>query len=289
MSRLTHPDFHLTEEPGPHRIFILSGGTGASAEQIVHTVLAQFPNSQVQITTIPSLRTEEQVIEALQHAQARRATVVYTLVDHRLRRYTCQAAQELGVFAVDLMGDLIEHLASVLNTQPLEQPGLYRRLNEAYFDRVAAIEYTMAHDDGQRPDTWEQAEIVLVGASRVGKTPLSMYLAVLGWKVANVPLVPQLDVPPQLNLLDWKRVFGLTISPAQLVALRRERQRRMGVRGPSDYTHPQKVFEELNEIENFCRERSYLLLDVSDKPIETSADEVLQVMDRRFGPHPRRG
>lgn len=280
---------HLPEKSRPHPIFILSGGMGTSAEQVVHTILAQFPDNHVRITTIPNLRTEDQVLEALQHAQARGATVVYTLVDKELRQYTSQVAQALEIFALDLMGDLIEHLATVLNTQPLEQPGLYRRLNEAYFGRVAAIEYTMAHDDGLRPDTWEQAEIVLVGASRVGKTPLSMYLAVLGWKVANVPLVPELELPDQLNLLDWKRVIGLTISPAQLVALRKERQQRLGVRGPSDYIHPQKVFEELDHIERTCRERGYILIDVTDKPIETSADEILQIMDRRFGPHHRRG
>lgn len=289
MADMTNSSSYLPPKPRLHPIFILSGGMGASAEQVVHTVLAQFPDNHIQITTIPSLRTEDQVLEALQHAQARSATVVYTLVDRDLRQYTCQKAQDLGVFAIDLMGDLIEHLAVVLNTQPLEQPGLYRRLNEAYFGRVAAIEYTMAHDDGLRPDTWEEAEIVLVGASRVGKTPLSMYLAVLGWKVANVPLVPELELPAQLNLLDWKRVIGLTISPAQLVALRKERQQRLGVRGPSDYIQPQKVFEELDHIEKTCRERGYILIDVTDKPIETSADEILQVMDRRFGPHHRRG
>lgn len=289
MDPSAQPGSPLPENRQPHPIFILSGGMGASAEQVVHTILAQFPDSRVQITTFPNLRSEDQVLEALQHAQALGATVVYTLVDQRLRLYTSQLARDLHIFAVDLMGDLIEHLAIVLKARPLEQPGLYRRLNEAYFGRVAAIEYTMAHDDGLRPDTWEEAEIVLVGASRVGKTPLSMYLAVLGWKVANVPLVPELEFPAQLNLLDWKRIIGLTISPAQLVALRKERQRRLGAHGPSDYTHPQKVFEELEHIENICRERGYILIDVTDKPIETSADEILQIMDRRFGPQHRRG
>lgn len=273
----------------PHAIFILSGGMGASAEQVLHTVLAQFPDSRVNITTIPNLRSPEQIQEALQHARTRKATVIHTLVDHELRELTCQLTQELEIHAVDLMGDLIEHLAQVLKADPLEQPGLYRRLNEAYFDRVLAIEYTMAHDDGQRPETWEEAEIVLVGASRVGKTPLSMYLSVLGWRVANIPLVPELGIPDGLERIDWKRVIGLTIAPGQLLAFRKERQRRLGTRGPSDYINPQKVFDELAQIEHLCFERGYTQLDVTDKPIETTADEILQLMDRRFGPHPRRG
>lgn len=280
---------HSGESTQPHHIFILSGGSGTSAEQVVHTVLAQFPESRIRITTIPNIRSEDQIQETLVHAQARRATVVYTLVDRQLRQYTRQIAAQLDLHAIDLMGDLIERLTFTLDTEPLEQPGLYRRLNEAYFGRVAAIEFTIAHDDGQRPDSWEEAEIVLVGASRVGKTPLSMYLAVLGWKVANVPLIPQVETPKELSLLDWKRVIGLTIAPAQLVTLRKERQRRLGVRGLSDYTQPQKVFEELSYIEQICRERGYTLLDVTEKPIETSADEILHLMDRRFGPHQRRG
>ncbi len=280
---------HLSGKSTSHTIFILSGGMGASAEQVLHTVLAQFPDSRVNITTIPNLRSAEQIQEALEHARARQATVIYTLVDHVLRDRTRQIAEELQISAIDLMGDLIEHLALVLNARPLEQPGLYRRLNEAYFDRVLAIEYTMAHDDGQRPEAWEEADIVLVGASRVGKTPLSMYLSVLGWRVANIPLVPELGIPDGLSRIDWKRVIGLTIAPGQLLAFRKERQRRLGTRGPSDYIHPQKVFEELSLIEQLCRENGYTLLDVTDKPIETTADEILQLMDRRFGPHPRRG
>jgi hypothetical protein len=277
------------ERPVPHAINILSGGLGASAEQVVHTVLAQFPESRVKVTTIPNLRNADQVREAMQHAKIRQATVIYTLVDHQLRAQTSQMAGELGVFAIDLMGDLIEHLVEVLGAQPLEQPGLYRRLNEAYFGRVAAIEYTIAHDDGQRPETWEDAEIVLVGASRVGKTPLSMYLSVLGWKVANIPLVPLLDLPAELDQLDWKRVIGLTIAPGQLLAFRKERQHRLGVPGPSDYIHPQKLFEELQYVEQVCRQAGFTLLDVTDKPIETSADEIMQLMDRRFGDHRRSG
>ncbi len=286
-------NYSLSNQPSerstPHPIFILSGGMGASAEQVLHTVLAQFPDSRVNITTIPNLRSPEQIQEALQHAQARQATVIYTLVDHELRDRARQLAEDLQISAIDLMGDLIEHLTLVLNARPLEQPGLYRRLNEAYFDRVSAIEYTMAHDDGQRPETWEEAEIVLVGASRVGKTPLSMYLSVLGWRVANIPLVPELGIPDGLGRIDWKRVIGLTIAPGQLLAFRRERQRRLGTRGPSDYIHPQKVFDELKLIEQLCRANGYTLLDVTDKPIETTADEILQLMDRRFGSHPRRG
>ena len=273
----------------PHLIYILSGGSGASGEQLVHTVLAQFPNSHVRVTTIPHLRTSDQVEEILSLAQAKHATVVHTLVDSRLRAQAVTLAVRLGVVALVLLGDLISHLEPLLGESAREEPGLYRKLNQAYFDRVVAIEYTMSHDDGQRSETWDQADIVLVGASRVGKTPLSLYLSVLGWKVANVPLVLQLAVPEAISRLDWKRVFGLKIAPAQLLAFRQERQRRLGTTGPSDYTNPQMLFEELEFVDQICHQAGYSVIDATDKPIETSADEVIRWMERRFGTQRRRG
>ena len=279
---------HRPVKPDPHIIYILSGGSGDSGEQLVYTVLAQFPNSRVQVTTVPHVRSLDQVEEILGHAQARQATVVHTLVDSGVRKEVVALAARLGVTALDLMGELIGHLEPILGETAREEPGLYRKLNQAYFERVVAIEYTMSHDDGQRPETWEQADIVLVGVSRVGKTPLSLYLSVLGWKVANIPLLPQLVVPETLSRLDWKRVFGLKIAPAQLLAFRQERQHRLGTSGPSDYTNPQMLFEELEFVEKICRQSGYSLIDVTDKPIETSADEIMRWMERRFGTQRRR-
>ena len=231
--------------PFQHSILIVSGGAGASGEQLVHTVLAQFPHSRVQVTTIPNIRFVEQIDEAIDQAQADGATLVHTLVDEHMRTYLATNAEARGVVALDLMGTLIDRLGAVLEQQPAGQPGLYRQLNKAYFDRVAAIEYTMAHDDGKSPDTWNQAEIVLAGVSRAGKTPLSLYLSVLGWKVANVPLVPGLELARQFFELDPQRVFGLKVEAGQLLAFRQQRQQRLGVSGPSDYVNPEKVLEEL--------------------------------------------
>jgi regulator of PEP synthase PpsR (kinase-PPPase family) len=272
-----------------HTILIASGGAGASGEQLVHTVLAQFPHSQVRVVTVPHLRSDNQIDELVARAAEERATLVHTMVDHELRsRLIAQAAHQ-GVAAIDAMGPLIEQLESVLGETPLEEPGLYRQLNRAYFERVEAIEFSMTHDDGRHPEGWTEAEIVLVGASRVGKTPLSLYLSVMGWKVANQPLVLGFDPPEMLHWLDRKRVIGLKIAPAQLLAFRHERQQRLGVPGPSAYTDAQKVFEELQTIEQICKRSGFSLVDVTDKPIEASADEVIRLITNRFGPHARPG
>jgi [pyruvate, water dikinase]-phosphate phosphotransferase / [pyruvate, water dikinase] kinase len=272
-----------------HTILIASGGSGTSGEQLVHTVLAQFPQSRVRVVTVPHLRSEDQLAQVVEQASVEGATLVHTLVDSRLRSFLVNLAARRAVIAIDLMGPLIERLESVLGEQSLGKPGLYRLLNKAYFDRVEAMEFSMTHDDGRHPEGWPQAEVVLVGASRVGKTPLSLYLSVLGWKVANIPIVPELEPPQGLYQLDPQRVIGLSIAPAQLLSFRQERQKRLGVTGSGDYTDPQRIFEELQAVERICKRAGISLLDVTDKPIETSAEEVIRLITGRFGTRQRPG
>lgn len=155
------------KQSGSHTIYIVSGGAGASGEQLVQTVLAQFGDSRAQVIVVPNIRLKDQLDDLVQRAKKENATLVYTLVDGTLRRYFANKALQAGITAIDLMGPMLDHLTLALDQLPLEQPGLYRRLHKPYFDRVAAIEYIMAHDDGQRPDEWRQAEILLLGVSRV--------------------------------------------------------------------------------------------------------------------------
>jgi regulator of PEP synthase PpsR (kinase-PPPase family) len=205
------------------------------------------------------------------------------MVDADLRSALSQYADEYGVVAIDLMGPLLDRLSTQLQQDPLSQPGLYRRLNQAYFERVAAIDYAMAHDDGLDAEGWPAAEIVIVGVSRVGKTPLSMYLAVLGWKVANVPLVPGIDPPPSLYELDPRRVIGLTIDPMRLVFHREERRRRLGAPGLKAYTDPKAVSGEVETAQQWCDRAGFSVIDVTDKPIEASANQIMDMITRRFG------
>jgi regulator of PEP synthase PpsR (kinase-PPPase family) len=164
---------------------------------------------------------------------------------------------------------------------PLAQPGLYRKLHKEYFERVAAIEYSMAHDDGKDPAGWHAAEIVLAGVSRTGKTPLSLYLSVLGWKVANVPIIPGVRVSQELFRIDQRRVMGLTIEPGQLLIHRQQRQTRLGAPGFSAYVDPAAVYEEVQVAEKEFRERGFAIVDVTDKTIETSAEEIIRLVTRQ--------
>ncbi|CAG0929326.1 Putative pyruvate, phosphate dikinase regulatory protein [Thermoflexales bacterium] len=265
----------------PPPIYIVSGGIGASGEQLVQTVLTQFPDSNVPLITVGNVRQATQIKRVVAQAQKTGGTIVHTLVDDRLRHRLIDLALAANVVAVDLMGSLLSRLETVLNREALGKPGLYRQFHRAYFERVSAIEFTMAHDDGQQPAGWPQAEIVLAGVSRAGKTPLSMYLAVLGWKVANVPLVPEVPPPPDLFKLDRRRVIGLTIRPDQLIVFREQRYARLGVSTPIDYIHPRRIGEEVQAALKVFRRGRFAVIDVTDKPIETSADEIIKLIESR--------
>jgi regulator of PEP synthase PpsR (kinase-PPPase family) len=228
------------------------------------------------------VREATQIEEVVNQAASTSGTIIHTLVDVDLRQAMIRLARNRNVTAIDPIGRLLSHLANVLEQAPSGQPGLYRQLRQAYFDRVEAIEFTMQHDDGLRPEGWSRAEIVLAGVSRTGKTPLSMYLAVRGWKVANVPLVREVPPPPELLQLDHHRVIGLLIDPGQLVAHRQQRQRRLQAGGGSSYTDPTKLYEELEAARKLYRQHGFAIVDVTDKPIEESADEVVAMITRRL-------
>ncbi len=266
--------------PGSPAIFILSGGVGASGEQLVNTVLAQFPGNNVSTHTIGNIRHPDQITRALKQAKMVGGLVLYTLVDDRLSGQLVIEAQEMGVQIIDLMGPLITWLSATLHQLPLQQPGKYRQLHRDYYDRVSAIDYTLDHDDGKNLEGWPQAEVVLVGVSRSGKTPLSVYLAVLGWKVANFPLVPEIPVPDALFELDPGRVFGLTIDPEQLLVYRRQRQARLGVSEASSYTDLDAIREELQQAKKVFRQGRFEVINMTDKTIEQTADEIIR---RRAG------
>lgn len=263
------------------QVYIVSGGVGSSGEQLVYTVLAQFPDRQVPVTTFGNVRRPEEISKIVAQAKNSHAIIVHTLVDSRLRSQLMKQAREAGVPEFDRMGDLIDRLSEALGQKPAEQPGLYRKLHQDYFERIGAIEFTMAHDDGKNPAGLANAEIVLAGVSRVGKTPLSMYLSVLGWKVANVPVILGVEPPQELFQVDPRRVIGLIIEPGQLLLHRQQRQSRLGTQAPSAYTDPQAIFEEIDWSLRLFKRHGFTVINVTDKPIESSADEIIRLIARQ--------
>ncbi len=259
-------------------IYVISGGNGASGTLLLQTVLAQFEHCDSPIQTMPMVADAEDTEALVMQAQQDGALIVHTMVDPAVRKSLIGSAKHHHVQQVDLFGGLLEALATHLGESPLNHPGRYYQLNRHYFDRIAAMEYTLAHDDGQRPDGWAEADIILTGVSRTGKTPLSVYLSVLGWKVANIPIVPRWSVPEMLQKIDPQRVIGLTIDLDRLLALRLQRYRHIGISANADYINPQAIEQELEEANRLCRRAGFHVLDVTQRPIESSANEVLHLL-----------
>ncbi|HEY66205.1 MAG TPA: kinase/pyrophosphorylase [Caldilineae bacterium] len=262
-------------------IFIVSGGAGASGRQVVNTALAQFPQTQMPVIVVPHVRAREEIEAVAVQAAACRGLIVHTLVDPDLREAMYAAAREHHIVAIDLMGPLLTHLTELIGQEPAGQPGLYRQLNQAYLQRIEAIDFTVQHDDGRRVEELDQAEIVLVGVSRVSKTPLSIYLSTRGWKVANVPIVINTSPPPKLFELHPRKVIGLTLRPDRLAAIRRQRAHRLTGDTLRDYASPQVIAHELAYAHEQFRRGGWPVLDMTHKSIEEAAAEVVALVTRR--------
>ena len=274
---------HKPDKPCFAPIYIISGGTGASGLQLVNTVLAQFPGFEVPVVAKAHVNSITQLQDVLDQSEQTGGIIVHTLVDTLLRNTMNSLGSKGSVPVIDLMGVLMEHLSEMLDSNPVCRPGLYHNLNKRYFDRVEAIEFSIAHDDGLNPQDLDKAEIVLAGVSRVGKTPLAMYLAMQGFKTANVPFIPGQSPLPELDQVEPGRVIGLTIDETRLVSHRKDRKEKLRLDRHGGYSDLKMIFDELEQARKIFRQKGYSMIDITDKPLETSADEIVKIITRRFG------
>lgn len=266
----------------PPPVFIISGGAGALGKHVARIALSQFRLDELEIVVIPQVRAPAQLADALEQVTARGGIILHTMVDPVMRRELVAMAAQRNILAIDTIGSAVDQMSTVFGLTPLGQPGLYHGEEEAYMERIKAIEYTVDHDDGRNPSELHEADVVLTGVSRVGKTPLSIYLSVLGWKVANVPLVAGIGAPDELFQIDRRRVVGLIIDPGELSEHRRWRQRRMANTAGRSYTDPSNLYDELEMARRVFRKGGFAVIDVTGKPVEESADEIIALVTRWF-------
>ncbi len=260
-------------------IFILSDGTGETADQMIKAAIVQYVRSGLRIIRYKNVRTESQVAAIFEEAHHVNALIVYTVVSENIRMFIHKMSEQSGISSVDLLGPLLALLSQSLAKDPKSEPGSFHQVNENYFKRIEAIEFTVKHDDGKYPDNLEAADIILVGLSRTSKTPLSVYLSYKGWKVANVPVVKDIPLPERLFLTDQRKIVGLIIDPEHLVRIRKERLLKMGEALSGDYANLDKVIEEIEYCKNiFKKNRRWPVFDVSGKALEETAAEVERVI-----------
>lgn len=259
------------------RIYLFSDATGETVERVVRAALTQFKNVDVKLHRMSRLRTREDISLSLDEAAKQPGVIFYTLVDNELAQFLYNEANQRQLEAIDLITPLLFRLASLLGIRPQEEPGLLYQLNSEYYKRMEAVDFTVKQDDGQEPRNLYKADIVLVGVSRTSKTPLSMYLAHKGYKVANVPLVMGIEPPVELYQVENNRVVGLIIDAKRLVDIRSARLRNMRQSPRGSYADYQGVEEELA----FCRKiyrkhPEWQVIDVTSKSVEESAAEILK-------------
>jgi regulator of PEP synthase PpsR (kinase-PPPase family) len=265
-----------------HMIYIASCGEGINAFHLLQSALVQFPLNDITVVKVPHIRTEFQVEDVIEKAKSTGSLIFHTIVNRDLRELLILKGSEQKVETIDLMGPVLSKIESFLENEPLEQPGLYRKIHYVDLAQVTAIEFALAHDDGMNYEDLADAEIVMVGLSRAGKTPLAMYMAVMGWKVANVPLVIGVPMPEILKRIDRRRIIALNINLEQLSAHRKMRQESLGASDMYAYTSKKDILREIEYARRYYLTNGYSMVDVSNKPIETSAEEIIEMITRRF-------
>ena len=266
-------------------IHLIADSTGESCVRVARAAVAQFPGREFRFVRHRRITNTSRLMAALDAIKERRGlptAVIYTLVDRELAAIVERACRELEMPFADLMSDALRALEAISGEEADEQPLRPVAVEADYFTRIAAIDFAVRHDDGAHPPLLREADIVLVGASRSGKTPLSIFLGYLGYKVANVPLVPPIAPPEELFLVDRWRVVGLTMDADRLKMIRDRRVQGLGVRGMKDgYVDLAHIAAELDEIRLIHRRLGCPVLDTTGLALEESAARIVDLVDDR--------
>jgi regulator of PEP synthase PpsR (kinase-PPPase family) len=272
----------------PHRtgsyfhLHLVSDATGETLTTVARAATAQYIKMVPVEHVYPLVRTQKQLDRVLAEIEESPGIVLYTLLEEDLVKRLEDHCRQLGLPSLSILGPVLQLLQSYLGTETTHRIGAQHTLNADYFKRIDALNYTMLHDDGQHLDGLEDADVVLVGVSRTSKTPTSIYIANRGIKTANVPLVPGIAAPSQLDSLARPLVVGLYASPERIVQIRQNRL--LGLRAHSDddsYIDRKAVAEEVAFSRKLCAKHNWPTIDVTRRSIEETAAAVLKLLAER--------
>jgi regulator of PEP synthase PpsR (kinase-PPPase family) len=262
-------------------LHLLSDSTGETLEMIAKAAIAQFDGADIQRHFWPMVRSRQHLDRIVPELADNPGLVLFTLVNEDTRTRLEEHCHTLGLPAVPVLDAVTAALEAQLGQEAHGRPGRQHLMDEAYFARVAAIQYTIAHDDGIAWDEWEEADILLAGVSRSSKTPTSIYLANRGYKVANIPLVIESPPPPQLFGLRHPLVVGLTTAPERLVQIRRNRLLTIADGQESSYADAEKVAAEVQFARRLFADNGWPVIDVTRRSIEETAAAIIRLHNER--------
>ena len=264
-----------------YQIYLISDSTGETLDRIFLALKAQFPNFEYETNHFSFTRTESQTLTILKQAKKdKNSIILYTIVNSKLAKYLTEKAYERKIPCFGVLGDLILNFSKVLNQKASHQPSGQHILNEEYYDRIEAIQFTMNHDDGNQMDDIEKSDIILLGVSRTSKTPTAIYLANRGFKTSNIPLVNENSIPPKVTKKNFRPcVVGLFTEAERLYDLRKNRLNSLKEDQNSEYINIDKIRDELNSARKLFKENNWPTIDVTRKSVEETAASVIKIFE----------
>ena len=264
-----------------YQIYLISDSTGETLDRIFMAIKAQFKNIDYKIHTYSFTRTENQILKILSDAEkSANSIILYSIVDSSLAKYLANISNNKNIPCFGVLGDLILSFSKLLNQKASHEPSGQHVLNEEYYERIAAIQFTMNHDDGNLIKDIGKSDIILLGVSRTGKTPTSIYLANKGFKTSNIPLINEHSIPKKLK--DNPRlacVIGLNTEPERLVDIRKNRMNSIKETENKSYTDFDRIREEVDEAKKTFRKYKWPTIDVTRKSVEETAASIIKIYE----------
>ena len=262
-----------------YQIYLISDSTGETLDRIFLALKAQFKNIEYKVHSYSFTRTENQILKILEDAKKNENSVIlYTIVDNNLAKYLANMSDQKKIPCFGVLGNLILNFSKILNQKASHEPSGQHVLNDEYYDRIEAIQFTMNHDDGNLANDIEKSDIILVGVSRTSKTPTSIYLANKGFKTSNIPLVNENSLPKMLR--DNPKitcVVGLNTEPERLVDLRKNRMNSLKETENIKYTDIEIIKKEIEDAKKTFRKYKWPSIDVTRKSVEETAASVIKI------------
>ena len=270
----------MTEREHLFHLHLVSDSTGETLSSISRSALAQFEGVEAIEHTWTLVRTKGQMTRVIEGIRLQPGIVMYTIVEEDLRNQLTEACQELKVPCIAVLSRIVRMLSAYLGVEVKARVGRQYALDEDYFSRIEAVNFALAHDDGQSTDNLEEADVVLVGVSRTSKTPTCVYLSYRGYYAANVPYVKNCPLPETLFQLHEPLVVGLVISPERLVQIRKSRLVNLHEERDTDYVDIEVIKEEVAEARKLFSKYKWPVIDVTRKSIEESAATIIQLFEQ---------
>ena len=263
-----------------YNVYLVSDSTGETLDRIFLSLKSQFANFEYEKKEFAFVRTEHQIDKIIKETSGlKNSLILYTIVETKLAKYIANQSQLQNIPCFGILGNLILNFSKLLNQKAIHKPSAQHVLDDDYYKRIEAIQFTMTHDDGKKIDDLNNADVILLGVSRTSKTPTSIYLANRGYKTINIPLVLDQKIPKDLISNRKACIIGLTADPERLADIRRNRVAIMKDNKIKDYTDMEYIKKEVNDSKILFKKNNWPIIDVTRRSVEETAASILKIID----------